>query len=492
MKKNNIFTYSIQNKFILSLLFFIILIFFRIIFYGIDFTIFYFGAEYDCIAQSLLQNGTFSDPFCMDTGPTAWMPPFLVYLIYAIYFIAGVKTSLAIAISLTIKFSFLSLTAYNLLKLLDLIKLSKYYILAIIVFSTYIVLFKYNFLNQFHDIWISMYLFSIIILLFIHYIKNKIFKIQYLIILGLLLPISSPILTFSYYSTFTVILVYMFLSKKESFAFKYLLLSGTLSVAVLLIWSYRNYMIFNKFIPVKSNLWFDFYQANVYDSDGVVSRSTFFQYLPGVENQSSKLYKELGEINFIKYHEKRSKNYLNNHLSKDFLIKVKNRLLNSVFYTSSSEDLLYININKINTSDYELLKDNHFIINNAFVLNELDNEKIKTLKNLNLIEYETVLNQWQIAKINNQKENHSFINVFKGLTLSSIPIITFLLIIIIFKKENLGYLFLIVSTSYLLPYIVISHYIRYQLPLIPLFTLGISVFLALLLKNFRMKLSQEK
>ena len=45
------------------------------------------GAEYDCIAQAIRAGRGFSDPFHEPTGPTAWMPPVMPYLMAGIYWL---------------------------------------------------------------------------------------------------------------------------------------------------------------------------------------------------------------------------------------------------------------------------------------------------------------------------------------------------------------------------------------------------------------------
>ncbi len=47
------------------------------------------GAEYNCIAEAIVNGRGFSDPFYVESGPTAWMPPALPYIQAGLYQLHG-------------------------------------------------------------------------------------------------------------------------------------------------------------------------------------------------------------------------------------------------------------------------------------------------------------------------------------------------------------------------------------------------------------------
>ncbi len=47
------------------------------------------GAEYDCIARAIRWGRGFSDPFCEETGSTAWMPPVFCYFLASSYWLTS-------------------------------------------------------------------------------------------------------------------------------------------------------------------------------------------------------------------------------------------------------------------------------------------------------------------------------------------------------------------------------------------------------------------
>ncbi len=62
-------------------------------------------------------------------------------------------------------------------------------------------------------------------------------------------------------------------------------------------WTIRNFLVFERFIPVKSNLAFEMYQSQILQEDGLLRR---FQNHPyGSGNREGRLYRELGEMKYL-------------------------------------------------------------------------------------------------------------------------------------------------------------------------------------------------
>ena len=71
-------------------------------------------------------------------------------------------------------------------------------------------------------------------------------------------------------------------------------------------WSYRNFRMFHSFIPIKSNLWFDYYQANELDDDGLVTLGTLYTYNPSHVNSVQKEFIAKGEGEFTRDYRRKS------------------------------------------------------------------------------------------------------------------------------------------------------------------------------------------
>jgi hypothetical protein len=68
---------------------------------------------------------------------------------------------------------------------------------------------------------------------------------------------------------------------------------------VLAPWTIRNYLVFGRFIPVKSNLWYELYQSQCETASGVLRWTTRSSTHPNSSPQARREYKEIGEIAFV-------------------------------------------------------------------------------------------------------------------------------------------------------------------------------------------------
>src|SRR5205807_7814520 len=74
------------------------------------------------------------------------------------------------------------------------------------------------------------------------------------------------------------------------------LLAAALTLAP---WTIRNYLVFGRLIPVKSNAAYELYQSQCLQPDGLIQNKTFPSHphmAPGRERQQ---YKDLGEMAFL-------------------------------------------------------------------------------------------------------------------------------------------------------------------------------------------------
>ncbi len=67
----------------------------------------------------------------------------------------------------------------------------------------------------------------------------------------------------------------------------------------LLPWTVRNYLLFGRLIPVKANLAFELYQSQCLQADGLLRRSTLGVHLMAPKSAARREYQELGETAFL-------------------------------------------------------------------------------------------------------------------------------------------------------------------------------------------------
>jgi hypothetical protein len=77
-------------------------------------------------------------------------------------------------------------------------------------------------------------------------------------------------------------------------------LSVLAMAAALAPWTIRNYQVFDKFIPVKSNVAYELYQSQCLQETGVIVAKTFGTHPWGKNNKAQRDYRRMGEMAFLK------------------------------------------------------------------------------------------------------------------------------------------------------------------------------------------------
>jgi hypothetical protein len=76
-----------------------------------------------------------------------------------------------------------------------------------------------------------------------------------------------------------------------------LALAGLVAGVTVAPWTVRNYLVFGRCIPIKSNLAHELYQSQCLTSDGLIDRATFKLHPHGLAKR--KEYRDLGEVDFL-------------------------------------------------------------------------------------------------------------------------------------------------------------------------------------------------
>jgi hypothetical protein len=444
-----------------------------------DFT-YLFGVEYGNIAHNLISGKGFSNPLPpSDTGPTAWVPPIFVFIISGGFLLFGQTIGAFIFLSL-IKFITYAFIFYFLLKTLRLVEIKINYSLLILIYLFYFLFSPRDNFESIHDFWIP----QLLVILFIYYSIRLYYSdkkhIKFLYIIIFLSPLINP----GYALAFMVVLGFITLiipvtkaiyaRNKDALiqttkkGFVKILTFCLVFIFSIFIWSVRNYMVFNKFIPIKSNMWFEFYLANIVDSDGKLSQSALYKAHP-IYNES--LRQEMlnqGEINWLEKYNIKSHEYLKNNMG-DYFQKVRNRLILAFIFTETDNDNIRSeNFSRFSESDKFKLTENKLIVRQDWTTGFYSDEKMLDYFNkLNIQEKEFILADWKTAKSKFEKHKYALPDIVRGAFMGIIPSVC-VLALLLFRETRRNPLFLISVTLYLLymvPYILISHQIRYQRPL---------------------------
>jgi hypothetical protein len=249
------------------------------------------GAEYLNVGRSLLEGKGFADPFTAGTGPTAWMPPvFPSILAGVLWLTAGNPTGL---MATMIFLQVLALVATGLLVL----SLSwrsgsgigmavSAAIFVVVVISDFFLWFQFT-----HDMWLVLLALDLLIAVYCWYRPLRQGTIAWGFVGGVCALIN-PVVG----GAWAVLSV---VDARRERAWSRLALAAAIAVLVVLPWTVRNFVVFGRFIPVKSNLAFELYQSQCLTDDGLLMRDTFYLHPYTTWNQERIEYTKLGESAYL-------------------------------------------------------------------------------------------------------------------------------------------------------------------------------------------------
>ena len=282
------------------------------------------GAEYYFIAQALADGKGFSNPFQEDTGPTAWMPPLYPFFLALLIKLLGSTLLIACTvvflknIVLVVTGLVIHETAKRTVK-----RIQPAY--AVVFYCIYLVTHFRWFFQITHDVWVLLLLVCVLYSTTVFINENRISLTGAITwgICGGLTALASPILGMVWF----LLVFFTRVAKKNGTA---LILSAVLCCLLVLSWGVRNYIVFNKLIPIKSNFFYEVYSANFETDDGLFDESMLTEEpVWTLKKDGESPYRKLGEIKFLEgYENKFFSSVRQNPYA--FLRNVKNRFVAAV------------------------------------------------------------------------------------------------------------------------------------------------------------------
>lgn len=446
-----------------------------------------FGAEYSRVAVSVYNGQGFGNVWG-DTGPSAAVSPFLVYLLVGTFYIFGLKSLGAFFFLTLIKHICLALSFYLLLQVIQSFKIKLSYYLYFLVWIVFILFSPSQNFIKISDLWMSAFILSIFIYAAAKYFQSGGSDGKLLLILFFLFaPIINPSIALAAFGSFFLTFGYLLLPLVFSF-FKpgrksnsndlfnnislRIITKDTLTFAFaflffISLWSVRNYTTFGKFIPTKSNMWLEFYLSNVVDTDGQLSFSTSFRGHPLNHADLNAEMIRIGEIAYIERYQQYSHEYLESDFD-SYKEKVLYRLYNAFIFMENDMDAEDIDFAVINKGDLLKLNDKRLTYGGQWIslfYDEIEMQQI--LNEIKIDDKNSVIQDWKKAKEKFEGKKHSIPNIVRSITMSLIPIICMILLAFnaTVRRNPVFMLSVILYIIYLLPYVLISHQIRYQRPL---------------------------
>jgi hypothetical protein len=455
--------------------------------------------EYGNIAQALLAEKGYGNVFGPESGPTAWTLPGFVYMIAFFYKLFETDAQTLFWAFLTMEYALTALTAFLLLQLLKLTPHSRYRYWVIPLFLGNMAVDQTHFLNDFNDLQCMVFIVTLAL-----YCLTSFFQQGKWVILpsvAFILPLFNPAVALA----FAVVLMggilirfYKLLSADPANRTRPLLASpvaGRLAKVYALVilgfglstglWAFHTYQSFGRFIPSKSNLWYEFYQSNVYDQDGILSESTMTLHHPNsgrIAKSEKDVYTRLGEAEYLLLYKQRSEAFLKNW-PEVYWQKFKNRLSWAFIWSfRSAEDYDhhppttgFSPSDSLKLVQAKLINSRATSTSNGRWINLSAEEPafLASIKPLHLEQEAALLKDWREAKHYLLWLDWRPRGILRGVLYSLIPSLIILagLLSRTWRRDPVFLILVAFYLVYLLPYVTVAYYFRYQLALTGLYTI---------------------
>jgi hypothetical protein len=441
----------------------------------------YYGYEYGAVGTALAQGRGFSDPFSVGSGATAWVSPLLPAIISSVFYITRLNMTGSYWILHLIKIFSLGFGTGLIWSVLQ--KSNRgfapvFYLWMGILYY----LSSTELLPQYCDEWL---IFLVISLAFWAWHQRNSLSGQIVLVASLsAAALCNPIL---WGALFMVMLVFnkntgrykgesskSFLNKQKTFVDRNSFwIAVTISFFLILGWSVRNWILLGILAPIKSNSGYEIFQAQIASRSGVLDFSIFAKHPITFTSKEHQAYAALGETGFIRM---RSDMAIRSIWSNpaDFCRRVARRFINAFIFTVTPVNTARVD-SKISATDLDRLRSAGFVADrngkNIWIdLDDPDRDRdlIKGLPSLNLANSQLAIDDRRLVSEGYYQYRFSWGHLLRGGLLGGLPWLALLIAILMGRRSELApdikwaSLFLL---FYLMPYVLISHYLRYQLPL---------------------------
>jgi DNA-directed RNA polymerase subunit RPC12/RpoP len=249
------------------------------------------GAEYYNIAKAMVAGRGFADPFSEPTGPTAWMPPVLPTILAALLWMSGGDKDIVMAVIIFLQVY--TLVGAGLLVLL-LVRKTTTRIWAGVAALAFVIAVLCDFHLWFqstHDYWLILAAVELLIAGFVWYRPLSSWqRATTWGVFGGLCALANPIVALCWAVLSLTTMV------RERVWYR-LGIAALISMLTISPWIVRNYLMFGRLIPVKSNLAYELWQSQRKNEDGMLKGGSFSDHPyaspHGVQRREYKRMKEM-------------------------------------------------------------------------------------------------------------------------------------------------------------------------------------------------------
>ena len=253
-------------------------------------------AEPGNVAAALAQGRGFSDPFDGGTGPTAWVSPIPAWVEAAVFLAFGVKTAASAKAMLVL--TVLGLGAANALLLSALEPFGAWMRgAATAAFLAACAFLPGGPLEVLSEAWLDLLLSAALLWAALEMGRSPGRRAAAaLVAVSLLAPLENAGLAVS---AAIVILSLAWSWKGDLRKLSVPVIAALAAALSVGAWSARNEVALGRFVPLKSNFWFELHLANVDSADGLPRMETVLRRLPFFDAGEFGRYSSLGEMAYV-------------------------------------------------------------------------------------------------------------------------------------------------------------------------------------------------
>lgn len=251
------------------------------------------GAEYFNIAKSLVAGDGFANPFSGRSGPTAWMPPLLPGLLAGLLWACNGDRDAVMAVVIFLQTAVLIGTGLLVLALARQTTSRLWPGAAALVFFLWVVCDFHAWFQFTHDCWLVLLALDLLVagLCWLRPLAGW-RRAAGWGVFGGFCALVGPVVAF----TWGLLSLGAGLYNRS---WSRLALALAVAGLTLAPWTLRNFLVFGRVIPIKSNAAYELYQSQCLQKDGLIQRTTFDRHPYGKSNRERQEYQLLGEMAYL-------------------------------------------------------------------------------------------------------------------------------------------------------------------------------------------------
>jgi prepilin-type N-terminal cleavage/methylation domain-containing protein/prepilin-type processing-associated H-X9-DG protein len=250
------------------------------------------GAEYFNIARSMERGKGFSSPFGEQTGPTAWMPPVMPAILAGLLWVCEENKDAVMTVVIVLQVSVLVATGLLVVTLAGRGRPWAGLAAAAVYFGGLLCHFRMCF-QVTHDSWLVLLAVDLVVAGYCWFqpLRGRLAAAGWGL-LGGFCALVNPIVALIWGG-------FSLLTGVRQRAWVPLAVALATAALTLVPWAARNYHVFGRWVPVKSNLAYELYQSQCLQPDGLISSRTFGSHPYGNAGRERQEYKQYGEMAFL-------------------------------------------------------------------------------------------------------------------------------------------------------------------------------------------------